>query len=97
MDASDSPTNLLRISLGPADKKAASASPAIALASWVFPQPGGPKSKIEADNDRTPTKMESAIAVGSANGRRTSSSRSFTALCPMISLNRGSRPSPREE
>ena len=47
-DASDSPTNLLRMSLGPTERNAAWASPATALASFVLPQPGGPnKNGVE--------------------------------------------------
>lgn len=54
MDASDSPTNLLRISEGLIGRNAASASPASALASSVFPHPGGPCMKTEVGLARIP-------------------------------------------
>ncbi len=43
------------MSLGPIDRKAACASPATALASFVLPHPGGPWSRIEAGAALIPT------------------------------------------
>ena len=57
IDASDSPINLLKISDGPTGTNAASASLASALASSVFPHPGGPYMKIEVRLDRIPEEI----------------------------------------
>lgn len=61
--ASDSPTNLLKISLGPTGIRAACASPAKARASCVFPHPGGPCRRIDAGADRTPTQIKHKYIV----------------------------------
>ena len=58
MDCSDSPTNLLRTSLGPIDMNAACASPETAFANCVLPVPGGPYKRIDAGAALTPCKIK---------------------------------------
>ena len=61
MDASDSPTNFDRTSEGPMDRKAACASPATALASFVLPQPGGPYRSMDAATALTPVSFGNQV------------------------------------